>query len=55
MLYKETMTAKVLIKFMSRLLKDSQRNVFLILNNSRVFHSKIAGKQVKSNKDKIEV
>ena len=36
MLYRETMTAKVLIKFMSRLIKDADRKVFLILDNLRV-------------------
>ena len=40
MLYEESMTAKVLIKFMSRLIKDSDRKIFLILDNLRVHHSK---------------
>ena len=40
MLYKETMTSKVFIKFLSRLAKDAERKVFLILDNHRVHHSK---------------
>jgi diphthamide synthase subunit DPH2 len=38
--YRETMTSQVLIKFMSRLIKDTERKVFLILDNLRVHHSK---------------
>lgn len=55
MLYRETMTSKVLIKFMERLIKDSQRKVFLILDNLRVHHSKETQKWLAANKGKIEV
>lgn len=57
MLYKETMTAKVLIKFMSRLIKDSDRKVFLILDNLRVHHSKVvkAWLEQEEIKERIEV
>jgi transposase len=55
MLYRETMTAKVLIKFMSRLVKDSPRKVFLILDNLRVHHSKVVQKWLKTNEEKIKV
>jgi len=55
MLYRETMTAKVLIKFMARLTKDSQRKVFLILDNLRVHHSKVVQKWLEANKEKIRV
>ena len=41
MLYRETLTAPVLIRFLSRLIRDAQgRKVFLILDNLRVHHSK---------------
>lgn len=40
MLYDENMTGKVLINIVSRLIKDSQQNVFLILDNLRIHHSK---------------
>ncbi len=55
MLYRESMTAKVLIKFMSRLIKDSPRKVFLILDNLRVHHAIIVQKWLKKNNEKIEV
>jgi len=55
MMYKETMTAQVLVKFMSRLVKDAGRKVFLILDNLRVHHSKIVKAWLLENKDQIEV
>jgi transposase len=55
MLYKETMTSKVLIKFMSRLIKDAPRKVFLILDNLRVHHSKEVKAWLEENKEQIEV
>ncbi len=55
MIYQETMTAKVLIRFMKRLIKDSDRRVFLILDNLRVHHAKIVKAWLGKNKDRIEV
>jgi transposase len=55
MLYRETMTAKVLIRFMSRLVKGSERKVYLILDNLRVHHSKIVKAWLEENKEQIEV
>lgn len=55
MLYRETMTAKVLITFMSRLVKDSDRKVFLILDNLRVHHSKVVHAWLEENKEQIAV
>ena len=55
MLYRETMTSQVLIKFMSRLVKGSDRKVFLILDNLRVHHSKIVKAWLEENKEQIEV
>ncbi len=55
MLYQESMTAKVLIKFMSRLIKDSERKVFLILDNLRVHHSKAVKDWLEKKKEQIEV
>lgn len=55
MLYRETMTAQVLITFMSRLIKGSDRKVFLILDNLRVHHSKIVKTWLEDNQDQIEV
>jgi transposase len=55
MLYRETMTSQVLIKFMSRLIKGADRKVFLILDNLRVHHSKVVKTWLENNKDQIEV
>lgn len=41
MMYRETMTAKVLIRFMGSLIKDTPLKVFLILDNLRVHHAKL--------------
>jgi len=55
MLYRENMTSQVLIKFMSRLVKDSERKVFLILDNLRVHHSKGVKAWLEENREQIEV
>lgn len=55
MIYRETMTAKVLITFMSRLVRDTDRKVFLILDNLRVHHGKKVKKWLEANKEKIVV
>lgn len=55
MLYRETMTSQVLIKFMSRLIKDADRKVFLILDNLKVHHSQRVRDWLEDNKDRIEV
>ena len=55
MLYRETMTAPVLIKFMSRLIKDVEKKVFLILDNHRVHHSKRVKKWLEEHRQRIEV
>jgi transposase len=40
MMYQEAMNSAILIKFMTRLIKDAGRKVFLILDNLRVHHGK---------------
>ena len=55
MVYKTTMTAQVLIKFMKRLIKGSRKKLFLILDNLRVHHAYLVRDWVKANKDKIEI
>jgi transposase len=41
MFYRETMTAQVLIEFMTRLIRNNERKVYLILDNLRVHHCKL--------------
>jgi transposase len=55
MLYQETMTSQVFIKFLSRLAKDAKRKVFLILDNHRVHHSKLVKAWLEQHKDQIEL
>lgn len=55
MLYREKMTSKVLIKFLSRLVRDSERKIFLILDNLKVHHSKMITAWLVENKEKIEI
>ena len=55
MFYRKTMTSKVLISFMCRLIKDAARKVFLILDNLRVHHSKAVQKWLTAHKGQIEV
>ena len=49
------MTAKVLIRFMGRLIKDSRHKVFLILDNLRVHHARLVKAWVEKHKEQIEV
>lgn len=54
-LYKENMDSDKLIDFMRRLVYDSAKKVFLILDNLRVHHSKKVQEWLEKHKDKIEV
>lgn len=56
MLYRETLTATVLIRFLGRLIRDTQgRKVFLILDNLRVHHSKKVKAWLDERRERIEV
>ena len=55
MIYKSTMNARVLLRFFKRLIKDSGRKVFLILDNLRVHHAKLVKAWLQKHEDKIEV
>lgn len=57
MLYEEKMTAAVFIKFLARLLHDSLRKVFLIVDNLKVHHCKSvkAWLDKKENRNRIEL
>ena len=55
MLYKENMNSDKLIDFMRRLITDSEKKVFLILDNLRVHHSTKVTEWVEKHKDKIEL
>ncbi|SHO52793.1 IS630 family transposase [Desulfopila aestuarii] len=57
MMYESTMTARVLLKFMKRLIKDADRKVFLVLDNLKVHHAILVRRWLEKdkNKEKIEV
>jgi transposase len=55
MVYENAMNAKTLIRFMTRLIKDADRKVFLILDNLRTHHSKSVSEWLEGHKDEIEV
>ena len=57
MLYESKMTAEIFIKFMSRLARDAERKVFLIVDNLRVHHSLRVREWLseKENRARIEV
>lgn len=55
MVYEETMTARLLICFMERLIRDARKKVFLILDNLRVHHAGKVKQWLEDHKLKIEV
>ncbi len=55
MIYKDKMNSNTLIKFMERLIKDSTRKIFLILDNLKVHHSYIVRDWLEEHKGQIEV
>lgn len=55
MIYNKTMNAQVFIKFCRRLIKDSDRKIYLILDNLRVHHSHVVKDWVQEHKDEIEL
>ncbi len=55
MLHRGTITAKVLIRFLARLVRDAGRQVFLILGNLRVHHSSKVRDWLKKHAEHTEV
>jgi transposase len=55
MLYENAMNANTLIRFMGRLIKDTDRKVFLVLDNLRSHHSKPVREWLEEHKHQIEV
>ena len=54
-LYKDSMNSEKLIDFMTRLVKDSKKKVFLVLDNLRVHHSKAVTAWLKEHNSQIEL
>lgn len=55
MIYAGNMNADRFITFMEQLIKGKTRKIFLVLDNLRVHHSKIAKQWVEENKNHIEL
>ena len=55
MLYEDSMNQQRLVRFMEGLIRASKQKVFLILDNLKVHHGKLAASWLKKHKDKIEV
>ena len=55
MVYKEKMNSNVFIKFIRRLIKDSEKKIFLIVDNLKVHHSYVARDWLEEHKDEIQV
>ena len=55
MVYENKMNSDTLIKFMKRLIKESARKVFLVLDNLKVHHSYIVRDWVEKHKEQIEI
>jgi transposase len=55
MIYDEKMTQQRLIEFMSRLIMDSTRKVYLILDNLTVHHGKLVKAWLGEHRDEIEL
>ncbi len=51
----DTMNQQRLIRFMDRLIRVSKQKVFLILDNLKVHHGKLAASWLKNRKDKIDM
>ena len=55
MVYDDKMNSQTLIKFMGRLIKDSEKKIFLILDNLKVHHSHLVKNWLKEHETQIEV
>ena len=54
-LYKDSINSEKLIDFMTRLIKESEKKVFLVLDNLRVHHSKAVTEWLEKHKAQIEL
>lgn len=51
MIYQDTMNQQRLIQFMERLIRSSKQKVFLILDNLKVHHGKLAAAWLENHMD----
>ena len=55
MMYSKNMNAQILIKFLKRLIKGSDRKIILILDNLRVHHAKVVREWLEGKEEKLEI
>jgi len=55
MIYRDTLTSQVFIRFLERLIKDAGRKVLLIVDNLKVHHSRPVKEWLLKHKDQIEL
>ena len=55
MIYSKSMNAQVLIRFLKKLIKSSDRKIYLILDNLRVHHAILVREWLEGKKDQIEI
>jgi len=55
MVYSKTMNSQTFIKFLGRLIKDTDQKIFLILDNLRVHHSKFVKEWLEGHQQEIEL
>jgi transposase len=55
MTYLESMTAKLFIKFMDNIIRNSTKKVFLVVDNLKVHHGKLVQAWLKEQSKKIEL
>ena len=55
LLHKESINSDKLIDFMRRLIHDSDKKVFLVLDNLKAHHSKKVSEWIEKHKDEIEI
>ncbi len=55
MMYRETLTSAVLIRFLERLIREAGRKVFLVLDSLRVHHSRKVRNWFEGKQEQIEV
>jgi len=55
MVYKDRMNSNTLLKFMKRLIKDSEKKIFLILDNLKVHHSYVVQDWLEEHEEDIKI
>jgi transposase len=55
MFYRESMNARLLIKFLDRLIREARRKIFLVLDNLKAHHAAVVREWLETRKKKIEL